>query len=241
MATRRSLDDTKELILGAGLDLLAQSDYQFHIEAVSLIDACRHAGLGTAGSGYKIWPTQEEFRIDLLRYAVSERDALDERIKRLSAMAADPTPIADFREEIRVGALHNAKEMLESPELIRHTAMWLAASRDEELREAYRNNQDAYIRALTKAYATVMEREGRIMRPPLSVEMLATAVEAQTFGLAQVLLFGDTFDVDAIERVARSDSGDDAETQQAAQQWNLLGCVIEAIVDAFTVLADDVD
>lgn len=223
---RRPLDETRTRILDAGVALLEDDECGFHVEQISLIDACRYAGLSTAGSGYKIWPTQGEFRAELLQYALHKRDQIADRVRRLDAINSAVQTDVDFIEQIRVEGRANIEGMVGSPELVRQSALWLAAVRDPTMRDDYRQNQHEYIGALARSYQRLMDVEGRSMRPPFTVEMLAVAIETHTLGLAGFLSFGDDFGLDDIQRPT-GEAG-------AMQSWHLLSCVIHAIVEAFT-------
>lgn len=227
MATRRSLDETRERVLEAATDLLARDDVNFDASAISLIDACRHAGLTTAGSGYKIWPTQDEFREDLMRYVVTQRDAVNERIDQLREVLRDKAPEpGQYAEPMRVGSLANAARLAGSNELRRQFATWLRAHQDAEVRDGYLESQRTMITGLAEVYREVMAADSREMRPDWTVEQLAFAVEAVTEGLAMMTTFSDEYGAGSLERP----TGPNGEVQE----WNLLGCVVEAITDAFT-------
>lgn len=226
MPTRRSLVETRERVLAAGLELLTEDDFSSESPEVSLIDACRRAGLGTAGSGYKIWPTQADFVVDLWRYAVNRRDEIRARVAQLSQATDLVEAYPDRTELIRMGSADNAEAVTDIATVVRQTALWLAAERDTEVRKGYVEAQRELIDALAGAYLGIMETYGMEMRPPFTAEMMAVAVESATRGFASVSAFSDDFGISDVRRPTGADG--------EMQHWHLLGCVTEAIVEAFT-------
>lgn len=226
MPSRRSLDETRELILDAGLELLAEVGYSLNTTEVLLIDACRRAGLSTAGSGYKIWTTQHDFRVDLLRHALSSAGAAIVEVDRL-VMAVDHAGDDPSLETlIRVASAENAKAAIGAPEYFLNHALWLAAGRDPELRERYIESQREQLGSIGEIYNGLLDLYDREMVPPFTVEMMTLAIAAQVDGLASFCSYVDDLGVADICRP----TGPDGEPEQ----WHLLGCVIEAIVAAFT-------
>lgn len=226
MTVRRSLEETRELILEAALDLLGRDEIAFDPAAVTLIDACRHAGLRTAGSGYRIWPNQEEFRTDLMRHAVVTRPALAERITRLKGSPNPDLLEKGPTEHIRLVAFENHRAAAGRDELVRRSATWLRAHRDPDVRASHIEIEQDLIAVLAEQYRRILDAYGLQMRPPYRVEHLAFAVEAQTRGLAWMTVFGDDLGLMDLKRPTGPDG--------QLQRWNLLGCVIEALASAFT-------
>lgn len=225
MQTRSKLDDTRLRVLDAAMELLAEDEANFEPGAVTLIDACRRAGLRTAGSGYRIWANQDEFRTDLMRHAVTSRPGVDQRIARMEqARDGDGEPM-DRIEYMRVIGLANQTAEA-SEELRRHSAVWLRAHQDPEVRAGYQASQQRVVQALADSYRGVMDTYDLEMRPPYTIEHLAAAIEVQTRGLCAMTAYGDEFGVGDIRRPTGPDGSE--------QQWNLLGCLIEATTAAFT-------
>lgn len=224
MPPRRPLEETRILILKAGSEILAEDDIGFDLNAVNLIDACRRAGLRTAGSGYRIWPTQNDFRIDLMRFVATNRPLLTERLEWLAELL--PAPQEHRSEHIRKSQPLLARGPTATLELRRQTALWLRAHRDPEVRAAYADSQHQVVEALAEAYERVLPLYDVEMRPPYTVAQMAFAVEAQTLGHALMSEFGD--DVGA--RDIKRPTGADGELQD----WDLLSCVVDAIAHAFT-------
>ncbi len=221
---RRSLDETRVVILDAACELLAEEN--FEPAAVTLIDACRRAGLRTAGSGYKIWPNQAEFRTDLMRHASVRRRDLSERLDRVGSYRKLDPASEDLSERIRVAAPQSRRSEAFALELRRQTAVWLRGHADPELRVGVVESELEMVSAVAETYRKVLVDYGLMMRAPYTVEHMAVAIEAQMRGLAMLTTFDDPFDTTDIERPTGPGG--------QPRRWDLLACVMEAIVEAFT-------
>ncbi len=228
MAARRSLTETRQAILAAGSSLMAETGRTFDAANISLIDACRRAGLGTAGSGYKIWATQDEFRVDLQRYALVEAgpSAADDVGERLAESVGKLGPDPDITNLLRVTSTESAATVTGTAQFVRAIALWLAASEDAELRSRQIASQRELLGSLTELYRGLLDHFGMEMRPPFTVEMLALAIAAETHGIGYFCSYVDDIGVDDIERQTGADG--------AVERWHLLGCVVEGIVRSFT-------
>jgi hypothetical protein len=226
MAARRTLGETRTLILDAGLELLREERYSLVITEVSLIDACRRAGLRTAGSGYKIWPNQQDFRTDLLRYALAASGDAMVRTDRSAAAIEQVGDDPSLSTLIRVASTENAASTIGTAEYFLNHALWLASGRDPELRARYIEAQRDVLGTLSGLYEGLLAVYDREMVPPFTVEMMALAIAAQIDGLSSFCSYVD--DV-GVERIVRP-TGPGGEPED----WHLFGCVTEAIVAAFT-------
>lgn len=233
MATRRNLDETRQLILDAAAQMVSEAGYSLQSANVSLIDACRRAGLGTAGSGYKIWATQKDFQDDLVRYALmSERTQAEIGAAVLDALAKlEPDP--DLTEVIRAASNAEMDAMVGSDWFTRLMALWLAAATEPMMRDEQIQLQALRLTRLGDIFAELLAAYGREMRPPFTIEMLTLAIAAQGNGLGVYCTYLDAPETTMIERSGGADG--------STKSWHLLGCVIETLVEAFTQPAEPDD
>ena len=226
VAARRNLEETRDCILDAGVELLAEADYSFDTANLSLIDACRRAGLGTAGSGYKIWSSQQEFRADVLRRLLVTGGSTMFRTDRLIAAAQDASGDLDVSSLIRVTSNENAAATIGSKEFARYVAVWSTAANDEDLRADLLAAQEEQFATLTELYRALMEVFDREMVPPFTVEMLLRSMTAQAEGMAMSFAYRDELGIDDIKRP----TGPNGELER----WHLFSSAIEALAEAFT-------
>lgn len=226
MPSRRSLHETRTLILDAGVELLADAGYAIESADLSLIDACRRAGLSTAGSGYKIWPTQQAFRADVLRHMLVQGGSSMFRTDRLLAAFKASAGDLDKTSLLRVTSNENASTTIGSAEFARYVAVWNAAGNDTQLRVDLLDTQREQFAELAELYRALLDLFDLEMVPPYTVELLLRAMTSQAEGMALSFAYEDDLGVDNIQRA----TGPDGELER----WHLYGCVVEAIVEAFT-------
>jgi hypothetical protein len=224
--TRRSLDETRESILDAGAAMMSEAGYSLKSANITLIDACRRAGLGTAGSGYKIWGTQEEFRDDLMRHALAMESTREEAGERLLEAIAQLGPEPSLADIIRVAATENAEAVIGTQWFTRMTALWLAAATDDAMRVEQIDTQAKLLASLRGTFVELLHAYGRVMRPPFTEEMLTLAIAAEMHGIAYYCAYANDTDVSEVDRPTGPDG--------QMERWHLVGCVVEAIVEAFT-------
>lgn len=226
MATRRSLDETRQRILDAGSEMLSEAGYSLKSANITLIDACRRAGLGTAGSGYKIWGTQDEFREDLMRHALAMEDTRQQGNDRLLEAIAQLGPDPDLTSIIRVAAIENAEAVIGKKWFARMIALWLAAATDDQMRTEQIGNQKKLLGSLRETFVDLLEAYGRELRPPFTAEMLTLAIAAEMNGIAYYCAYENDTTVSEVDRP----TGPGGELEH----WHLMGCVVEALVESFT-------
>lgn len=206
--------------------MMAESRYSLHSANISLIDACRRAGLGTAGSGYKIWATQQDFRDDLLRHALTMESIRAQASQRLLDAVEQLGPDPSLSDLIRVGSIQNVEATVGADWFNQMIALWLAAATDEAMRVEQLERQRAVIEVFRRMFEDLLAVYGREMRSPFTVEMLALAVAAQVCGIGHYCAYDDDPEVSRVQRPSATGEGTD--------EWHLLGCVTEALVDSFT-------
>ena len=226
MSARRSLEETRLLILDAGVELLTESGFSMLAHDFSLMDACRRAGLSTAGSGYKIWPTQNDFRTDVLRHMLTsdtgsmmQAQAIVEAIARVDG---DPR-LSDL---IRVATQENASATIGSTEFARYIALWSEAASDPTLKGLLVAEERRLARNMEDVYTSFLERYHLEMVPPYEMSTFSTAISAVIDGLAVGYRYMQDVQIEDLKRPTGADG--------ALESWHLAGCMVEAIVDKFT-------
>lgn len=230
---RRKLDETRERILDAGAVMVAEAGYSLDSANISLIDACRRAGLSTAGSGYKIWPTQEDFRRDLIHHTLTVNDAITGPARRVVGSAEGPESTPDLDEVIRVSGNDNADSIVRSANFTRLIALWVAASADEQLRDGHLAAQRTLLESLEEVFRSLMVRHSLEMRPPFTLAQLTHAIVAQMQGLGVLLAYGDEVGAESIMRPTGPGG--------TPQRWHLVSCAVQALVTSFTRPAGTAD
>ncbi len=222
---RRTLEETRELILEAGAGLLAETGFTISTGELSLIDACRRAGLSTAGSGYKIWPTQQEFRVDVLRHALSvgNDEMLD--FEELASPGPDGE-MPSLVELIRRVGQASADQTIGTDAFAQFMAVTSAARSDPELQQLVDHDHDVTAKRMVAMYDALLVFYELEMVPPYDVTALMAALEALVNGFAMHPGWLANHGYDRIERL----TGPDGETQP----WHLLACASQAIVEGFT-------
>lgn len=206
--------------------MMSEAGYSLRSANITLIDACRRAGLGTAGSGYKIWPTQEAFREDLMRHALAMEGTRTEVAERLREAMVRLGPDPDLAAVIRVSAIENVEAVVGTQWFNRLIALWLAAATDDAMRDQQITTQRKLLTSLRDPFVTVLATYGREVRPPYTPEMLTMAIAAEMIGIGYYGAHDDDPDVFWVDRATGPDG--------QIERWHLIGCVVEAIVEAFT-------
>lgn len=224
MTVRRTLEETRQLVLEAAEEILTEIGYTISTEDLSMIDACRRAGLATAGSAYKIWPDQAAFRTDVLRHVLSTGT---------NAMIDFSVVLATTQEEqpslqgiIRLMGNASAAQVLGQATFDLFMALWSASRKDPELMALIRADEQDIIDQMDPIYEFLLELYDLEMVPPYTVRMLTVAFASliNGFGLYDQWIADEGFD--AIPRP----TGPTGESQP----WHIMSCVGEAVVAAFT-------
>ncbi len=226
MAGRRSLDETRDLLLDVGVQLLIETGVEVNANRISLIDVCREAGLKTAGSAYKIWPNQEQFRIELMRRlleAVTVRaDTVDSLTESISDAAQLPAP----SELLRTIASGNARTNTESGDFELYVGVWLAAINDPELARALTESDMDIADSYARLYDSVVDAYDLEWVPPFDANLFAITVGALSEGLS----ICSRHRPERVPTDLMRPTGPNGEDQP----WHLYACGVQAIVEAFT-------
>ncbi len=226
MTRRRSLDETKELLVAAGLELLEQQGLAISLKHLSLLDVCKKAGLGTAGSAYKIWPNQDAFRADLMHAAFrvsSTRSTTEPAVIGLLS-TVEHTPVG-LRELVRVAGALDASGVIGAPSYHTYLALWSLAATDEALAAELRAADSDILELLASLYTMVADQFCLEWVAPFTPQLLATTLSALVEGMAIRARYDPTT---VPTNLLRGTGPDGAEVP-----WHLFSCAAEAIVNAF--------
>ena len=226
VAPRRTLDETRVLILDASVELLAESAYAMSPAALSLVDACRRAGLSTVGSAYKIWPTQQLFRTDVVRHLLdTDTNAMfkDDSLVDVISQAGEAPSLSTL---LRIVTNENAESTIGSPEFSRAVVVWCAAASDRIFEELFVAERRQRSERLVEMYGLLLEIYGLEMAPPYTISMLVTSIQSLLTGMSLTGRYDTSIDFGPVERPTGPDG--------ALEQWHLFGCATEAVVNGLT-------
>lgn len=229
---RRTAEDTRRLIMDAGLQLLLERGASAGVQHIRLQEVLRSVGL-TTGAAYRIWADQTDFHRDLAIEMVRLRLA-SPTASAETAIAVVPDHEATMDELIRALTLdhvayasrfHTDPDSRMSHAFITALSLRTAAGAWPELRAAGAERHEESIRAFTDLYAAVMERFGYRMRTPFTIRDFAEAMAA----------LGEGFAVRAAEGLDHPAFEVTADEEGPPGSWTLFGIAARGLVDAFMV------
>ena len=225
--TRRTLDQTRQLLLDVGLRLLHERRVYVSVTHVRLTDVVKEAGL-TTGAAYRCWENQDAYHRDLAVAAAQWRDraSVAETVEAVRGLVEARAP---FAEVLRVGAEANMYEYPDHTATLTTIALRTCAPADPAIAEAGRRHLRQAVAAFAELYELVMPLYGRRMRKPYTTHDLATVLAALSEGFTLQGITGEPY-----PRVERHDVGPGVGTD-----WSLFGCAVEAVVDRFTEVTPD--
>ena len=247
---RLSSAETKERLITAGLDALAEHGMSIGLEGVTLDHAIRTADVSRS-SAYAVWSTEGDlspqslFQRAVLKQAVVERKETIARTQQtalevIERLGHTATPAALFRELARATGGVNARAVADSRSWRLVVALRSVlhsepdATRDEEL-AAWMSESERLYREQTirEVYRPVAQLLGLRPRPEYGDDAyhygeIAAASLAE--GLAPRYFMNTAPFLDEIERL-----GPEGE----AETWSLFSIVFESIVLTFFEPADE--
>ena len=220
--SRRTKDQTRDLLLHHGLRALHHRGVHVGVTHVRLADVAADAEL-TTGAAYRCWPNQDAFHRDLAVAAVEWRDeaTIARTMENIAGLIDSGAPLA---EVLRVGAEANLHSYPEDQPFFIAVILRSCATADGNLAEAALERLDSATASFAALYEVLLAHYGRRMRGPLSVEDLALALAALSEGFALQTMAGTDH-----RRVRRTDLEAGVGTD-----WTLFGCAVEALVETFT-------
>lgn len=227
MSRRRSLDETRELLLDTGVTMLFDSGVKVTLGAINLMDVCRAAGLSTAGSAYKIWETQEDYRVALMRHLLREAVPTTEAIEMMTAVLETPdTDLPELTELIRGISAVSAQGTIADKSSPVYLALWLAAEHDPVLAAELYTADHELIDAFAAMYDALVARYDHEWVPPFDSHLLAVSLSALVEGLDLRSRATPSLVSDPLLRPTGPDG--------AAEEWHLFACGVEALIHTFT-------
>lgn len=242
MGRRRRGDQTRQLLLRAGVDIVRQRATQAGDE--SMAAALAHVRLTqvteratelrrretgdagapaiTTGAVYNLWPAQVDFQADLLLHIAEIQSTfpidVDEIATRYRAAAAAGIPL---NEVLRL-VVDRMNRMCREDSLYAVEFGFLPSAADPRVQRALRQRQDAFLSVAAQSWQSLLDAYLLQPRPPFTSRHLANALAAQFIGSVALWYANPEIDEDP--------AGEDG--------WSLTARAVAAIFDAMTMPAD---
>lgn len=225
---RRTPEQTRRLLLDAGLELLHEHGAAPGVGHIRLQDVVARAGL-TTGAAYRIWDNQGEYHRDLAVEAVSwrERPSIEATVNSIRHLIDSGAPLPEI---VRVGCDANLHEFPDSLGFLLTIAVRAAAPADDVVLAASRHRYDEGLEAFEELYDAILHWSRRRMVAPLELDHFTRVAAALSEGFALHSITGATH-----PRVRVQAPGDDRE-----RDWSLLGLAVMTMIDLMTEPIDAV-
>lgn len=220
--SRRSLDETRRLLLDVGLKHLHERGPTVGVTHIKLGDVATAAGL-TTGAAYRCWDNQDAFHHDLAVAAMESRDrhSIAATVDGIKDLVDRRAP---WQEVVRVGAAAHLDTFQADRSFVISIALRVCATIDERLERASVERLDSGLESFAALYDGLFKFYGRRLKEPYTLEHFTTMVAALSEGFVLQALSGmkhPTIELDpAIGEVGRD--------------WTLLAAALAAFVEAFT-------
>jgi AcrR family transcriptional regulator len=258
---RRSVAETRDLLLHAAVDLLRERAEQVgddvvaaalaHVRfaqvaerATALVrsdSAGPDAPAVTTGAIYNLWPNQPDFQVDLLLHVAELQAALDpglgESVHRFRAAAAACVPLEDVLRELAELVYRHYRD----DALFRVELSFLIGVRDPRVHRALARRREAFSAVADQAWQGLLDAYGLRLRAPWRIRDLTEAVASCLIG-SVVLAFADPGDPAADPGDPAADPGDPAAgadrtggaEAQGRDGWSPVSRAVRAVFEAFT-------
>ena len=232
---RRTAEDTRRLILEAGLQMLLERGATAGVQHIRLQEVLRSVGL-TTGAAYRIWTDQTDFHRDLavemvgLRFAppVTSASVAIQQVLESGGSLDDVARVAALDFVTYASKFHLEPESRDSHAFITALALRTAAGSWPELRVASAERHRGSIEAFADFYGALLQRYGRRVRSPLTIVDFTEAMAALGEGFAIRSAQGLDHPMYDIAEGAEVPGG----------SWTLFGLSILGMIEAFTVLKE---
>lgn len=220
--TRRTLDETRQMLIDVGLRLLHERGVSVSVTHIRLTEVVSEAGL-TTGAAYRCWENQGAYHRDLAVAAAQWRDraSVAETVDDIGDLVVGGAPMA---EVLRVAADANLYTYPEDTPFLTTIALRTCAPADPEVAAAGRRHLDSAVESFAGLYDSLLSVYGRRVAEPYTLQDLTLALAALSEGFVLQSITGEPH-----PRLVRKDLdpgvGDD---------WSLFACAAEAIVMRFT-------
>ncbi|GAA1924281.1 hypothetical protein GCM10009775_15760 [Microbacterium aoyamense] len=233
---RRTAEETRKLILDAGLKLLLERGASAGVQHIRLQEVLRSVGL-TTGAAYRIWADQDDFHRDLSIEMVSLRFAPPSSSAQNAARTVleddgsmDDVLRATTQDHVDYASrFHREPESRDSHAFITALALRTAAGSWPELRDASAERHAESIADFTAFYTAIMPQVGLRMREPFTVQDFAEAMAALGEGFAVRAAEGLDHPMYEIEEGAPLPAG----------TWTLFGIAARGLVEVFMIRDED--
>jgi AcrR family transcriptional regulator len=170
----------RERLLQAGFKMLKEKT----LGEIRLLDLTRAVGTSN-GAFYHSWPDGlAGFVRDLTAYALDQAHSayLTALVSELGQSSPDDMPL---REIVRRLGKRDSEGIDEAPAFRAQVALWPEAQRNQSVHDELKRQYERFAQTMyIPTYAEVLNSYGLEMRPPFTVETLATALTALAEGLA---------------------------------------------------------
>lgn len=236
---RRTGEQTRALLLRAGMQLLLERGVSAGVQHIRLQDVLRRAGL-TTGAAYRLWADQADYHRELAVATVRMRvagptHAIRARVEEMIAAGATG------EETVREAALAHVRsadlaaddptDLLEAQSFRVALALRTTADTWPELTEVSHERHRKSIRAFVELYQRVIDAYGMRMRDGLTIEDFAEAMAALAEGFAIRSL-------ERLEHPRYELSGADGLPDG---EWTLLGLTVRSLVNSFMMPREDAE
>lgn len=232
---RRTGDETRALLLKAGVQMLLERGASAGVQHIRLQEVLRRVGL-TTGAAYRLWADQTDYQRDLAVEVVRLR--LNEPDERANGAVAELlTSGGSLDDVIRAAALTHVQsiERLQSEPTSPQSqsfliALALRATADTwpELIEASRARHEESIEVFNGFYSRVMDAFGYRMRTPYSIRDFTEAMAA----------LGEGFAIHSVERIPHPPLVIGEGDEGPPGEWTLFGLAVRGLVGEFMVKRD---
>jgi AcrR family transcriptional regulator len=220
--TRRTLDDTRQLLVDVGLRLLHERGVSVSVTHIRLTEVVAAAGM-TTGAAYRCWENQGAYHRDLAVAAAQWRDraSVQDTVDDIADLVAGGAPIG---EVLRVAAEANLYTYPEDTPFLTTIALRTCAPADPAVAAAGRRHLSSAVDSFASLYDSLLRVYGRRVAEPYTLRDLTVALAALSEGFVLQAITGEPQ-----PRIIRGDveAGVD-------KDWSLFGCAAEAIVMRFT-------
>lgn len=223
--SRRTLAQTRTVLLDSGLRLLERSGMSVGVSHVKLGEVAKQAGL-TTGAAYRCWDSQEHFHRDLAIAALGwrNRQSIADTVDAIRHLVDQR---AAWQEVVRVGAARYLQTCRDDPSFIASIALRSTASEDLALQAAARDRLASAVAAFAELYQAMFLVYDRAIRPPLTLQQFSETLAALSEGYALQVLSG--YEHPFIER--------EFDDPSIGREWTMFGYMVEITVLAFTIPA----
>jgi hypothetical protein len=230
---RRTGEQTRALLLRAGMQMLLERGMSAGVQHIRLQDVLRRTGL-TTGAAYRLWADQSDYHRDLAvammrMRVVGPADTMQAAIADLVASGASGEDIISAAALSHVRTTHrdtsDPTDLLDAQSFLIALALRTTADTWPELAEASHERHEESIAAFSELYRHLMDAYRMRMREGLTLEDFAEAIAALAEGFAIRGLEG--FE----HRMYRFDGADG----MPHGEWTLLGLSVRALVEGFMV------